>query len=209
MLSSCKPCAQAPHSPPASRLTPHLIRPIVPTRFPDRLVHTVQSLTGAVIYHDAPRQWIELRLDKAACDRESIQLVVVGDTAAENRRWKKLQSIRGCSATVTGPLEIAGTGYFSAEIYQTAAAVAPASTWPLRQPPHVRFGTPCPTTRTSNLVLTFGRIGARSPSATSGKAQSWETRDTPATTLYPGRPTCITTSREVMAYTVIVRTASI
>jgi hypothetical protein len=75
---------------------------------------------GVIIYHDALRQWYGLRLDKPVCGLTELQL-----TGANDQLWKQLELLRGCKATVSGTLNLPGTNYYSAEIFQEAQTIRP------------------------------------------------------------------------------------
>jgi hypothetical protein len=79
----------------------------------------VQSVAGKLIYHNGIRQWFELRLDKPKCGQGSLQLVQLKNNS------KVLETLRGCHVKSTGKMGIAGTEYFSLDVYQDVTQVSP------------------------------------------------------------------------------------
>jgi hypothetical protein len=85
----------------------------------------LQALRGQLIYHDDLRQWYELRLDQPDCGQTSIQLVGHNPEKSVKGTWTSLERFRGCHIESKGPLDIAGTGYYSLDLFQTVDHLRP------------------------------------------------------------------------------------
>lgn len=72
----------------------------------------VRTLEGQLTFHNGIRQWFELKFDLPQCGQTSIELV------RGERDWKPIEILRGCRVRTTGPLDLAGTGYYSLDTYQ-------------------------------------------------------------------------------------------
>ncbi|MDR2710771.1 MAG: hypothetical protein LBB65_05525 [Burkholderiales bacterium] len=75
----------------------------------------VLSLEGRLIYHDGLRKWYELKLDQPRCGQASIQLTTsegLGDDAP-------FEALRGCRVVSLGALDLAPTGYYSRDVFQS------------------------------------------------------------------------------------------
>lgn len=81
-----------------------------------------QTLTGKLVYHDGLRQWYELKLDKARCEAQSIELV------RGEKSWTPLEVLRGCQVSSRGTIRIPLTGYYSLALYQDVTDVEATGT---------------------------------------------------------------------------------
>jgi hypothetical protein len=78
------------------------------------------ALHGTVVYHDDLRQWLGLKLDRAACGEKEVQLVFP-DAGTE----RHAKSLRGCKATAIGELYPGVTGYYSAPLAVSVEELKP------------------------------------------------------------------------------------
>jgi hypothetical protein len=83
-----------------------------------------RTLAGRLIYHDNYRQWFGLMLDVPVCGVREIQLVDL-DRTGESPEAQHLEVYRGCQVRTTGVLDVPGTTYFSAEVFQVVETVMP------------------------------------------------------------------------------------
>ena len=89
---------------------------------------STRTLTGTIVYHDDLRQWLGIRLDSPVCGQSEIELYASGkmDTQRESNQ-RRLETLRGCKAKVTGTLDLAPTGYYSTDIFQSVDKAWPDS----------------------------------------------------------------------------------
>ena len=80
-----------------------------------------QELSGKLVFHDGIRQWFELKLDRAQCGQQSIQLV------RGQGSWVPLQVLRGCHVVSRGVMDQAETGYYSLDMYQDVESIRPVN----------------------------------------------------------------------------------
>jgi hypothetical protein len=80
------------------------------------------TLSGQLVYHDQYRQWFGLKLDAPVCGVREVQLVDL-DRAGEAPEAQHLEVFRGCRVQTTGVLDVPGTTYFSAEVFQVVDKV--------------------------------------------------------------------------------------
>lgn len=86
----------------------------------DGAASAVRTLTGRLVLHNGLRRWWGLQVSQAVCGAGEIQVIVnSGDDAEDRRQANELDTLRGCDVEITGPLNVPGTGYFSAPLYQT------------------------------------------------------------------------------------------
>lgn len=78
-----------------------------------------QTLQGQLIYHDGLRKWFELKLDKARCGQQSIQLVATGNG------YVSLETLRGCRVESDGLVGDSPTGYYSLDLNQAVTTIKP------------------------------------------------------------------------------------
>ena len=78
------------------------------------------ALHGTVVYHDELRQWLSLKLDRAACGEKEVELVF-----SDSAKWKHAKSLRGCKATAIGELYPGVTGYYSAPLAVSVRELKP------------------------------------------------------------------------------------
>ena len=79
-------------------------------------------LQGSLLFHEEIREWIGLKLDQPACGQTEVQLVF-----SKQEAWREAKSLRGRRVTATGQLYESPTGYYSAEIAISNAALKPDS----------------------------------------------------------------------------------
>jgi hypothetical protein len=122
---------------------------------------TTRTLNGTIVYHDALRQGIGLLLDSPACGQSEIELYASGKTDAQTEsNQRRLETLRGCKAKVTGPLDLAPTGYYSTDIFQNVdEAESDVSCIP--QPPLPDFSRtkPNPAIHSYQAKLTVSSLG--------------------------------------------------
>ncbi len=80
----------------------------------------VRQLEGTLVFHDAIRQWFELKLDAPQCGQASIQLI-----RATLDDWRPLEVLRGCHVRSSGIVNFSGTGYYSLDMYQDVEEIEP------------------------------------------------------------------------------------
>jgi hypothetical protein len=83
----------------------------------------VRILEGRLVFHDAIREWFELKLDTPQCGQASIELVRV---SLDDRR--PLEILRGCRVRSSGTIGFSGTGYYSLEMNQDVVEIGPVGT---------------------------------------------------------------------------------
>lgn len=88
----------------------------------------VRTLEGKLVFHNDIRGWFELRLDKPQCGNDSVQLV------PREKKIKNLEVFTGCRIRSSGSIDIPGTGYFSAALFQDVEKVEPVGKCALRPP---------------------------------------------------------------------------
>jgi hypothetical protein len=87
---------------------------------PDKLPPS-STLNGTIhVYHQL-RTWIGIDLSTPACGEKTIQL-----TFLRKNQYSKAESLDGCTARVTGPVDFSPTGYYSANLFIQDPAIAPA-----------------------------------------------------------------------------------
>jgi len=86
-----------------------------------------RTLSGVVVYHDELRRWFGLQLTKPVCGSHEVQLLKSGGFEVDEANAREIETFRGCKVTVTGPLGIPGTGYYSADLYQNVDRIQPAA----------------------------------------------------------------------------------
>jgi hypothetical protein len=85
-----------------------------------------RTLSGTIVYHDALRKWTGLRLDAPVCGQSEMQLYATGYSPSEMmRKERRIETLRGCKATVTDALWLGDPDYHSAAILQNADKVVP------------------------------------------------------------------------------------
>jgi hypothetical protein len=77
-------------------------------------------LHGILLVHNEIRKWIGLKLDQPACGQTEVQLVF-----SKAGAWREAEALRGCVVTATGKLYDSPTGYYSAGIAISNAALKP------------------------------------------------------------------------------------
>jgi hypothetical protein len=130
-----------------------------------------RTLNGTIVYHDALRQWIGVRLDAPVCGQSEIELIARGNTDSEMRSSQRtLDTLRGCKATATGTLDLAPTGYYSTDIFQNVDKAEPDASC-IPQPPLPDFSRakPNPAIYSYQAKLTVSSLGEGS---IRGKARS-------------------------------------
>jgi hypothetical protein len=108
----------------------------------------VQSLDGVLVYHDGIRQWFELKLGRPKCGQASVQIVDTYDAVPA------LATLRGCRVKSQGPLDFAGTGYLSKDVFQAVRKVEPLGAC-VRQPAFPSFAGARPDRRIRSYVVTM------------------------------------------------------
>jgi hypothetical protein len=91
------------------------------------------TLHGTVVYHDELRHWLGFKLDQAACGQIELELM-----PSDQVGWRRAESLRQCTATVTGKMYYGETGYYSTEMAISAEAMNPDSSckpFPLKLDP--------------------------------------------------------------------------
>lgn len=88
----------------------------------------VRTLEGQLIFHNNIRGWFELKLDRAECGHDSIQILQF------NGKVKLLELFRGCRIRSSGIIDFSPTGYYSADIFQDAEKIEPVGKC-VMQPP--------------------------------------------------------------------------
>lgn len=81
-----------------------------------------RTLHGRVVFHNDLRQWLSLELDKPVCGERTVQILMLDKNSDSTGH---LETFRGCRVKATGPLGLAGTLYYSADIYQTLEKIEP------------------------------------------------------------------------------------
>jgi hypothetical protein len=121
-----------------------------------------RTLSGTIVYHNALRQWIGLRLDASTCGQSEIELIpdFSGDDQRNEDQRKHLETLRGCRATVTGTLDLAPTGYYSTDIFQSVDKAVPDPSC-IPQPPVPDFSSakPNPAIHRYQAKLTVSSLG--------------------------------------------------
>ena len=86
-------------------------------------------LEGKLVYHDAMRQWFELKLDKPVCGQDSIQLVPNDPGSLQFAMYD------GCRVRSAAPIDFAPpTGYYNLELAQWTGTVAPVGACATKPP---------------------------------------------------------------------------
>ena len=84
------------------------------------LASSIRTIAGRLVLHEGLRRWWGLEVSPEVCGQHEVQVIVnSGDDAEDRAQSRELDSLRGCNVQITGPLNIPGTGYFSAELYVT------------------------------------------------------------------------------------------
>lgn len=86
-----------------------------------------QTLEGQLLFHNDIRGWFELKLDRAVCGHDSIQLLA----------FKKAQPqgiFRGCRIRSSGTVDFSPTGYYSADLFQDVEKMEPVGKCVKQQP---------------------------------------------------------------------------
>ncbi len=89
---------------------------------------TTQTLQGRLIYHDALRQWFELKLDRPQCGEASIQLIADGGTHTS------MEILRGCRVTSAGNIDFSPTTYYSLNLFQKVDSIQAVGTCARQRP---------------------------------------------------------------------------
>ena len=99
----------------------------------------LSTLHGKLLLHNGLRRWWGLQVSPPVCGSSEIQVIVnSGDDAEDRAQSRDLDTLRGCNVEITGPLQVPGTGYFSADLYVTRHEITPAPGC-VRQPGFVDY----------------------------------------------------------------------
>ena len=96
----------------------------------------VRTLEGQLVFHNDIRGWFELKLDRAACGHDSIQLLPF-------KKAQPLDVLRGCRIRSSGTIDFSPTGYFSADIFQDTEKVEAVGKC-VMQPPFADYSSAKP-----------------------------------------------------------------
>ena len=110
----------------------------------------VRTLAGQLYFHDDGRRWFELRLERATCGVQAVQLTSTrGD-------WAELAGLHGCSVRVEGALERSTTGYYTLDAFLDVRRIQPLAGC-TRQPSYEegKRQHPDPTVDNYNVELEF------------------------------------------------------
>lgn len=87
----------------------------------------VRTLEGQIIFHNDIRGWFELKLDRAECGDDSIQLLAF-------KKAQPFDVFRGCRIRSSGTIDFSSTGYYSARIFQKVEKMEPVGKCVLQAP---------------------------------------------------------------------------
>jgi len=139
------------------------------------------TLHGRIIYHDALRQWFGFRPDKPICGQTEVQISANPGQIVRlsNGRHARMEELRNCMASVTGPLFITPTGYYSSALEQVLGYIHPDRSC-VRQSrfPDPSHAIPDPRIRSYHVTYAVSHRGEGSihPTVTQGGRQlkPWE-----------------------------------
>lgn len=86
-----------------------------------------QTLEGQLAFHNDIRGWFELKLDRAVCGHDSIQLVPL-------KKEQPLGILMGCRVRSRGTIDFSPTGYYSAYVFQDVEQMEPVGKCVKQQP---------------------------------------------------------------------------